>query len=65
MLNIISSFCKDHKVRKIVGWISAEDVYYEYGQREIENFFIKNGFSIISDKTRFRGSVLKVEKEIK
>lgn len=64
MLSILTLVAKANGAKKLIGWISAEDIYDEYTQKGIERLFKDNGFDVEQDTSRFRGSILRVEKNI-
>ena len=63
MLKVLTLLAEANNVNRISGWISAEDSFDEYTQSGLEKLFSNCGFQIFPDTSKFRGCILRVEKE--
>lgn len=64
MFKILTLLAEANNIKKISGWISAEDAFDEFTQIGLEKLFEGSGFRVSQDDSKFRGCILKVEKDI-
>lgn len=64
ILEIIENTAKVYGISEIRGWVSVQDIVTEERESMLKKYFIKSGFEIVSDNTKFRGSCWRIQKTI-
>ncbi len=62
-LKYVEKFAKNYGFEEIIGWVGAQDLVQDR-EEVVLNFFVKNGYSLSEDDSRFKDAVYRFSKRV-